>query len=569
VQLRHVIRALARRHTVDVLVVRAGDQAYVERYGHARVLRVPVGQEPVEHRVDSFRRALRRQLEGADYEVVHFRDGWSGVPVLELRARLGYTAVFDAARSPMAEAAIRDIEIATQLSRDEDGCLRGADLVLAPSEPAQRYFAAIVAPERVRVVPPGVDVDAFDWAEPRRQGPPVVLYAGSLAGGRGVRVLLRAMLDVVARSPAELWLAGRPEPGFGRSLDATIRELGLAQRVVLLGEVAHEEMSDLIAEATVCVAPGALELAPRPIALYPTKLLEFLACRRPVVAPRRGTVTMLLRDRVHGLLFHPGDPGDLARQLLRLLADGELRRTLADAGYELVRRSHTASGTRRALLTAYAELGARCGFREQERGAAGPRGHDELQSGPDTLVSVGELLEERGEAPRAAPSRPAAVDLDTERFAIPGATATEITAVEMAPVSDLTGSQRGAAGLRSPAGEGWAIDEHAAQPGPQAALHGRARAGGSVRSLPASGAPQPRFIAGEVQVPPAPPGSEADELEDTAFTAVSALLSSAARGALRDTEPPAARSPESPAGTDPAPTGASRGRRNTTVPPER
>ena len=41
VQLRHVIRALTPHHSVDLLVVREGDQAYVERQGSVRVLRVP------------------------------------------------------------------------------------------------------------------------------------------------------------------------------------------------------------------------------------------------------------------------------------------------------------------------------------------------------------------------------------------------------------------------------------------------------------------------------------------------------------------------------------------------
>ena len=41
VQLRHVIRALTPLHNVDVLAVREGDQAYVERQGSVRILRVP------------------------------------------------------------------------------------------------------------------------------------------------------------------------------------------------------------------------------------------------------------------------------------------------------------------------------------------------------------------------------------------------------------------------------------------------------------------------------------------------------------------------------------------------
>src|SRR3972149_5398210 len=80
VQMPHVLRA---RHRVEVLTVRKGDQPYVEQYRKTRMLRVPVPDAPTLQQIEAFRRALRRQLEGAEYDVVHFRDGWSGLPVME------------------------------------------------------------------------------------------------------------------------------------------------------------------------------------------------------------------------------------------------------------------------------------------------------------------------------------------------------------------------------------------------------------------------------------------------------------------------------------------------------
>src|SRR5690606_37109838 len=154
---------------------------------------------------------------------------------------------------------------------------RRADLVLVASEPARMYMASLVPPERVRVVPPGVDVDAFDWDEPPA-GPPRILYTGALTPGRGVRVLLRAMLDVAARCDAQLALAGRATPAFFASRESAVRDVKLDGRVQLLGEVAHEDVPALIASATVCVAPGAIDLGPKSLALYPTKLLEYMAC---------------------------------------------------------------------------------------------------------------------------------------------------------------------------------------------------------------------------------------------------------------------------------------------------
>lgn len=363
VQLRHVIRALTPHHTVDLLVVREGEQAYVERKGSVRVLRVPTHDSDLRAQIQAFQRALKRQLDGADYDVVHCRDSWSGIPVLEARSRIGYAVVYDLTRSPIGESAL-DPELDAQYGRDEEACLLAADLVLAPTTTAVKALRGRGAPERVVYSPPGVDVDRFDWDEPPKGDIPRILYTGSIDPGRGVRVLVRAMAAIVREVDARLVLAGPVvSPKFEQVLRDGIRELGLTDKVELLGPVDHDQLPALIATATVCVVPAASDLTPNPTVVYPTKLLEYMACRRAIVAPRRETATMVVENGREALLFEPGDPIDLARKVLRLIAEPVLRGRLAAAAYERVRRDFTASAARRALRTAYNKLAER--FAEQ------------------------------------------------------------------------------------------------------------------------------------------------------------------------------------------------------------
>src|SRR5262249_29160409 len=162
-----------------------GDQAYVERQGSVRVLRVPTHEEDLRSQIQSFQRALKRQLDGADYDVVHCRDSWSGIPVLEARARLGYAVVYDLTPGPLGESAL-DPGLDAQDGRDEEACLLAADLVLAPTPAAVKALQNRGRPERVLLSPPGVDVDRFDWDEPPAAGPPRIVYTGSIDPGRGV-----------------------------------------------------------------------------------------------------------------------------------------------------------------------------------------------------------------------------------------------------------------------------------------------------------------------------------------------------------------------------------------------
>jgi glycosyltransferase involved in cell wall biosynthesis len=352
VQLRHVIRSLTPLHSVDLLVVREGDQAYVERQGSVRVLRVPTHEADLRSQIQSFQRALKRQLDGADYDVVHCRDSWSGIPVLEARSRLGYAVVYDLARSPLGETTT-DPELDAQYARDEDACLLGADLILAPTPAAVKALQNRGKPERVVLSPPGVDVDRFDWEVPPAGGPPRILYVGSIDPSRGMRVLVRAMAAIVREVDARLVIAGSMAPKFDQPLRDAIRELGLAAKVEVTGPVDHDQLPTLLSTATVCVVPAAADLTPSPTVVFPTKILEYMACRRAIVAPRREALAHVVENNREALLFEPGDPLDLARKVLRLLGEPMLRDRIAQNAYERVRRDFTASASRRALRTAY------------------------------------------------------------------------------------------------------------------------------------------------------------------------------------------------------------------------
>ena len=358
VQLRHVIKALTPMHSVDLLVVREGEQAYVERQGSVRVLRVPTHESDLRSQIQAFQRALKRQLDGADYDVVHCRDSWSGLPVLEARARLGYRVVYDLARSPLGETTY-DAELDAQYTRDEDACVLAADMVLAPTPAAVKALQGRGNPGRVVLAPPGVDVDRFDWDDMPKRAQPRILYVGSLDPGRGVRVLVRAMAAITREVDARLALAGAFAPKFEQNLRDGIRELGLGDKIELLGPIDHDQIPALIATATVCVVPAAADLTPNPTVVFPTKTLEYMACRRAIVAPRRETVAQLVENNREALLFEPGDPIDLARKVLRLLGEPLLRDRLAQNAYERVRRELTASASRRALRNAYTVLAER------------------------------------------------------------------------------------------------------------------------------------------------------------------------------------------------------------------
>ncbi len=538
VQMRHVIRSLTPLHSVDLLVVREGEQAYVERQGSVRVLRVPSHEHDLRSQIQAFQRALRRQLDGADYDVVHCRDSWSGMAVLEARSRFGFAVVYDLTRAPLGESAL-DPELDAQYGRDEEACLLAADLVLAPTPASAKALQRRGKPERIVLAPPGVDVDRFDWEPAPTGGPPKILYTGSIDPGRGVRVLIRAMAAILREVDARLVLAGpMVAPKFEQNLRDGIRELGLADKVELLGPVDHDQLPTLISTATVCVVPAASDLTPNPNVVYPTKILEYMACKRAIVAPRRETVNMVVDNGREALLFEAGDPIDLARKVLRLLGEPSLRERLAQGAYERVRRDFTASAARRALRGAYATLSERFSPAISTTDDDHPK--IEILADDDFEATVFE------EAPQAPP-----VDTALNRISDPEAIdASVLTSSEQVlappPLSepDETMERHPVPPSRDPS-NAWTVSALAAPPLPahsddwvvtnvaQAVRelpddhsdHGHGDDGTPVEGLREVSAPvESSFVAGEIDVPTPAPEGKTPAVE---FTAASSLLTNA------------------------------------------
>jgi glycosyltransferase involved in cell wall biosynthesis len=214
---------------------------------------------------------------------------------------------------------------------------RHADSVIAYGEHARRFVARIrgrdsdvfVAPQAVEpelfARPVGAqEITAFR-ARHELGGGPLVLYAGRLVPEKGVDVLLDAWTGV--EQDATLVLAG----------DGPLAESARGMRGVRpLGALPRPEMPAAYGAAELTVLPS----VPARRFQEPWGLVcnESMHQGRPVLASDAvGAVAGgLVRDGETGLVVPAGDAAALAAAIERLLADGELRARLGDAGRSAV-----------------------------------------------------------------------------------------------------------------------------------------------------------------------------------------------------------------------------------------
>ena len=353
VEMETVIKALAPRFTVDVLTVRTAEMGYVERYHHTRMLRVPVGSGSLYQQVQAFRRAVKRQLEGAEYDVIHFRSAYGGVPICQLKEYLDCKLVFELALTSSTEKGRIDKRLLDRLVEEEQYCIDRSDLLIARSPTAAASLKGVSCP--VTVVPPGVDIDTFDWEPSVPHATRRIVYVGTVGQSRGIRVLLEAFHELLEYTDARLVLVGPVPEIFSKYLQNALSRLKLAPHVQLLGPVDHAEIPRVLAMADLCVCPWSPDPS-RPLMGSPLKLLEYMACRKPAIVADQPAIRELLGPRPPVQLVSSDHGSDLASAMLGLLAESDASNQLSADAYHFVRANFSAAAARRALLSAYSKL---------------------------------------------------------------------------------------------------------------------------------------------------------------------------------------------------------------------
>lgn len=238
----------------------------------------------------------------------------------------------------------------------ERSLARGTDAMVAVSESEARTFAGsgVVDPDRVRVVPNGVDPAPYDGAAPADLAAlgldparPTAAVIGLLNVAKGQDLALEAL----ARHPElQLLLVGHGETEA--ELRGLAERLGVADRVAFAGFRA--DVPELLAAVDLLLLPSRWEGMPYIV-------LEAMASGLPVAATPVDGARDLVVDGATGWLAPRVDGEAIADTLERALAAGpDARSQLGRAGRERILEGFTVDAMVEGCLALYAEvLGAR------------------------------------------------------------------------------------------------------------------------------------------------------------------------------------------------------------------
>jgi glycosyltransferase involved in cell wall biosynthesis len=209
-----------------------------------------------------------------------------------------------------------------------------ANEVMTVNEPlAERLRGLGVKPNRLTVILNSPDLGLFDpTAHPRRDfmadGTLRIVYTGALTPTYELDVVLRAVASMKRsrpKLPVQTTFYGRGDAL--PALESLATELGIADRVSFPGRIPIEDVPRTIADADIGVAPTRLD--PFTGMSLSTKLLEYAAMDKPVVASRLPTVERYFAPDTL-TVYEPGDAESLATSILGLVDDAAGRRSRVD-----------------------------------------------------------------------------------------------------------------------------------------------------------------------------------------------------------------------------------------------
>jgi D-inositol-3-phosphate glycosyltransferase len=355
VYVRELSQAMgARGYIVDVFTRRlSADAPDTQPFGpNARVVNIDAGPAGAieKEALPSHLREFEANLlafaarEGITYDMVHSHYWMSGEVGTRLakRWRVPHVAMFHTLGEVKNRARATEHEPASRIAA-ERAIATSADRVVVASAHEKHLLTALYGadPERIAIVPCGVDLDLFAPMEKEfarrhlglKDGERVILFVGRIEPLKGIDILISVAAQLHEDENFIVLIVGGDARASAEieQLRAQAERLGVDHHVSFVGSVAHDQLPLYYNAADVCVVPSYYES-------FGLVAVESMACGTPVVASRVGGLTTTVQDGETGYLIPWRCPEPFAERLELLLDNDELRASFGRAGREAVER---------------------------------------------------------------------------------------------------------------------------------------------------------------------------------------------------------------------------------------
>lgn len=199
------------------------------------------------------------------------------------------------------------------------GAIRKVSLFLTPSEYVKSKFVQFGIPgEKIKFLRYGLDRSIAADTEKIKDKKIRFGFIGTMLPAKGLHILIDAF-NRISPHKAELRIYGKLYGyiGFEYYLPR-LKKIIKNKNIKLMGKFIHPEISAIFKEIDIIVVPSIWREN------SPLVIQEAFLFNTPVVASRIGGISELIKDGINGLLFSPGDAGDLQEKMQHIIDNPDL-----------------------------------------------------------------------------------------------------------------------------------------------------------------------------------------------------------------------------------------------------
>lgn len=329
-----------------------------QREGSAEIIRY---NRPHDHFLDrtlGYGKSLSESIDRLEpeLELCHFRDPWSGIPILNRPRK--YATVYEVNGLPSIELPyaypLLGPRTLDKVRQAERYCWEQSDAIVTPSRTIAGNLVGLGADARkIEVIPNGADPSPRIPPRPPDAPDRYFLYFGALQAWQGVDVLMRAFQLLSDLPDLRLVICASSHKRLVRPYLRLAERLGLADRIIWRQGLGRSELAGWVAHAAASVAPFTECSRNLDQGCAPLKLLESMAYGTPIVASDIPAVREILEAGSEARLIHPDRPAELARALRIVLEYPAAAAAMGLKAKARLERQFTWSHSLDALRTLY------------------------------------------------------------------------------------------------------------------------------------------------------------------------------------------------------------------------
>lgn len=297
--------------------------------------------------IDRAEKVLRRQRP----DILYQRHAVFNATGAILSHRLGIPLIIEANHTEVgAKAMWSRLQFRKLGELMERTAFDAADAIVAVSVIGAEALVGVGAEAgKILVNPNGVDPEVFrpdiDGSSVRkrlglRPSEIVCGFLGTFTRWHGVLFLAEQVAPLVARHP-DIRFLFMGDGDLRSAVEDHLRRAGVSGQAVFTGLIAHGAVPEHLAACDVLVSPHLPFADGTPFFGSPTKLFEYLAMGKAVVASSLGQIGDVIEDQKSGMLYAPGDVAGFQTAMERVISDSEYRRQLGQEARRRVENQYT------------------------------------------------------------------------------------------------------------------------------------------------------------------------------------------------------------------------------------